>query len=259
MLRYFHVSPAKFGILTNGICYRFYTDLETPNKMDEKPFLEVDITDMKANHIEELKKFHKAGFDVGNILSSASELKYMGELRNLISKEFANPSPEFVKLLARQVYDGQITQRVLEQFTALVRKSLANHINDIISDRLKTALQAEDTGRTEEILDEKAPATGNGGVVTTEEEMEAYYIVKAILRSVIPGERITFRDAQTYFTVLVDDNNRKLVCRLYLNSSTNKIIAFVGEDKKEIRHKIQTLDDIYMYAEQIVETAEKFN
>ena len=31
LLRYFHVSKAKFGILTNGITYKFYTDLVEPN------------------------------------------------------------------------------------------------------------------------------------------------------------------------------------------------------------------------------------
>ena len=104
LLRYFHVSNAKFGLLTNGIVYRFYTDLETPNKMDEKPFLEINLFDLKNNTIEELKKFHKTYFDIDNILSSASELKYTSELKFVINNEFINPSPEFVKLFAKQVY-----------------------------------------------------------------------------------------------------------------------------------------------------------
>lgn len=86
LLRYFNVSKAKFGLLTNGIIYRFYTDLIEPNIMDEKPFLEIDITDIKESQIEELKKFHKSYFDVENILSSASELKYTGSLRILLPK-----------------------------------------------------------------------------------------------------------------------------------------------------------------------------
>lgn len=73
LIRYFHVSKAKFGVLTNGIVYRFYTDLAEPNKMDEKPFLEVNLLDLKEPQIEELKKFHKSYFDVDMILSSASE------------------------------------------------------------------------------------------------------------------------------------------------------------------------------------------
>ncbi len=80
ILRYFNVSKAKFAILTNGIIYKFYTDLIEPNKMDEKPFLEFDITEIKDQQIEELKKFHKSYFDLANILSSASELKYTNEV-----------------------------------------------------------------------------------------------------------------------------------------------------------------------------------
>ena len=106
LLRYFTVSKAKFGILTNGIIYRFYTDLETPNKMDEKPFLEVNLLDLKDNQIEDLKKFHKSYFDLDSILSSASELKYMGELKSVISREFTSPSPDFVKYLGKQVYES---------------------------------------------------------------------------------------------------------------------------------------------------------
>ena len=76
LLRYFHVSSAKFGMLTNGIIYRFYTDLDQANKMDEKPFLEVNMLDLRDNQIEELKQFHKSYFDVDKILSTTSELKY---------------------------------------------------------------------------------------------------------------------------------------------------------------------------------------
>ena len=76
LFRYFHTTKAKFGLLSNGIVYRFYTDLVEKNKMDEKPFLEFNVTDIKDNQIEELKKFHKSYFDVDNIVNTASELKY---------------------------------------------------------------------------------------------------------------------------------------------------------------------------------------
>ena len=123
LLRYFHVSNAKFGILTNGIVYKFYTDLETPNKMDEKPFLEVDLLNVSGSDIEELKKFHKTYFDLENILSSASELKYTRELKQLLRSEFANPGADFVRIFAKQVYDRLLNQKAIDQFTILVKKS----------------------------------------------------------------------------------------------------------------------------------------
>lgn len=130
LLRYFNVTKAKFGVLTNGIIYRFYTDLAEPNIMDDKPFLEVNLLDLKDTQIEELKKFHRSYFDVDTILSSASELKYTGELKTAISKEFASPTPDFVKYFGKQVYDGVFTPKVLEQFTSLVKRSINNYINE---------------------------------------------------------------------------------------------------------------------------------
>lgn len=121
LLRYFNVSPAKFGVLTNGIVYRFYTDLESPNKMDSRPFLEVNLLDIKDYQIEELKKFQKSAFNVDTILSSASELKYTGEIKAIIAREFSNPSTEFAKFFGRQVYDGVYTAKVSDQFVGLVK------------------------------------------------------------------------------------------------------------------------------------------
>ncbi len=258
LLRYFNVSKAKFGILTNGILYRFYTDLEAPNKMDDKPFLEVNLLDLKDAQIEELKKFHKSYFDVDNILSSASELKYMGEIKNLINNEFTNPSADFVKFFGKQVYDGFFTPKVLEQFSALVKRALNSYVSDLISGRLKAAIKNNEE-KDKEIEESTAvPSQSEKKIETTPEEMEAFYIIKSILRNTIPAERITYRDAQTYFSIFIDDNNRKLVCRLYLNSDTNKRITFVDDCKKEIHNKINTIDDIYNFSNQLIAAASKY-
>ena len=263
LLRYFHVSKAKFGVLTNGIIYKFYTDLEATNKMDEKPFLEVNLLDLKEEQIEELKKFHRSYFDVGSILSTASELKYMGELKTAIGKEFASPSPEFVKFFGKQVYEGQFTAKVLDQFSVLVKRTIGNYINDMISDRLKAAIKDNGSQVAEQpaaeaaapIEEEEKPSVK---IQTTEEELEAYFIVKAILRGTIAAERVTYRDAQTYFAVFIDDNNRKAVCRFYFNSETNKRITFLDDNNKECHNKISSLDDIYQYADDIIAAASKF-
>lgn len=255
LLRYFHVSKAKFGILTNGILYRFYTDLEAPNKMDEKPFLEINLLDLRDQQIEEVKKFHKSYFDVENIFNSASELKYTRELKNIINIEFTNPSPEFVKLLSKKAYEGIMTAKILDQFTGLVKKSIASYINDSISERLKTALKTEQEETTEVVVPEVIKDSDK--IITTNEELEGFYIVKSILRSKIDPDRITYRDAQSYFSILVDDNNRKLICRLYFNSDNNKQLAILDENKKEIKYKIADFDEIYKYSNELLTVVEK--
>lgn len=256
LIRYFNVSKAKFGLLTNGIVYRFYTDLMEPNKMDEKPFLEVDVTDLKDNQIEELKKFHKSYFDIENVLSSASELKYTGELKGIIAKEFVNPSPEFVKFFAKQVYDGVITAKLLDQFTSLTKRSISTYVSDLISERLKSALKTEDIAEKRDLGEEMQVTSiveeeKDNKIVTTEEEIESYLIIKSILRPYIDISRIVYRDAQTYFAILLDDNNRKPICRMYFNSVSKKYIATFDENKKETKHEITSLNDIYNFAKEI--------
>jgi hypothetical protein len=258
LLRYFHVSKAKFGVLTNGIVYRFYTDLAETNKMDEKPFLEVNMLDLKDIQVEELKKFHKSYFDIDTILSSASELKYTGELKAIISKEFASPSPDFVRYFARQVYDGTITAKILEQFTSLTKRSIASYINDMISDRLKAAIKEDESVQIQPDAIIQPQEEKEVKILTTDEELEAFYIVKSILRNTIAADRITYRDSQTYFAVFIDNNNRKTVCRLYFDSATNKRLTFLDENKKEIHNKIGSLDDIYNYSEQLINTVKKY-
>ncbi|MDP4270937.1 MAG: type I restriction enzyme HsdR N-terminal domain-containing protein [Bacteroidota bacterium] len=259
LLRYFHVSKAKFGILTNGIIFKFYTDLETPNKMDEKPFLEINISDLREVQIEEIKKFHKSYFDINNIISSASELKYTSALKTLIASEFQSPSPELVRLLSKQVYDGVITTKLLDQFTGLVKKSLAYYVNDQINDRLKSALKTTQDTEEQPSIDDISfqEPEKEDKIVTTEEEIEGYMIVKSIIRKNIESSRIYHRDTQSYFSVLIDDNNRKPICRLYFNSS-KKYIAFLDEAKKEQKYELSSLDDIYSYEEQLVNATERY-
>ena len=251
LFRYFHTTKAKFGLLSNGIIYRFYTDLVEKNKMDEKPFLEFNVTDIKDNQIEELKKFHKSYFDIDNIVNTASELKYMNELKTFINAEFQNPSDTFVRHFAKQAYPGVLTAKLMEQFTALTKKSIQQYINDLITERLKSALkkenEVEQSSEQELVI---VPTVSESKVETTEEELEGFMIVKTILRQKISSSRIAYRDAQSYFAILLDDNNRKTICRLYLNGA-KKYFAYLDEQKKEIRSEIASLDDIFNFAEML--------
>jgi len=259
LLRYFHVSKAKFGLLTNGINYRFYSDLVDANKMDEKPFLEFNIHEIKDNQVEELKKFHKSYFDADSIVNTASELKYTNELKQLLQQELNNPSPEFVKYFAKQVYPSNISAKILELFTNLTKKSAQQYISDLITERLKTALNNEDEAAKEKDskleLQNQEPESK---IETTEEELEGFMIVKTILRQKIDLKRISYRDSQSYFAILLDDNNRKTICRLYFNGN-KKFFVILDENKKEVKTQIQTLDDIFTFSDKLFEIVENYD
>lgn len=188
--RYYHVSKSRFGILTNGIVYNFYTDLEKPNIMDEKPFFTINIEDLKDSSI-----------------------------------------------------------KILESF------------NESISFRLKSALSInEQIEKKEEIIKTTTPIGENtdSKIVTTEEELEGFQIVKAIMREKIPAVRIAYRDTLSYFGILLDDNNRKPLCRLHFNTVNKYIETFHnGKDAGE-KVLLNSLDEIYNFRDQIHKTLENY-
>lgn len=236
LFRYFHVTNARISILTNGQVYKFFTDLDAPNKMDEKPFLELDLLDIDDHAIPELQKLTKSAFDVESIINAAGELKYVGQIKRALASQFSQPDEDFVRLFASRVYEGIITQKVRDQFTLLTRKAASQFLSDQINERLKSAI----TGSSQPVLvaqpqaEHSAPASQGeeeekDRVVTTAEEIEGYTIVKAIVRSVVDVKRIAARDTQSYFGILLDDNNRKPIARLHFNRAQKYIGTFDSE------------------------------
>ncbi len=248
LFRYFHVTKTRFALLTNGIIYKFYSDLVETNKMDLKPFLEFDITKLKENTSKEIEKFHKSNFDVAKIVDNASTLKYTRELKTIIEQELAHPSKEFVKLLADRTYNGRMTSKVVEEFTEIVTLAFNQIIGERVNDRLNAALNKEQEKQSEQ---EVKIEIEESKIITTNEELEGYQIVLAILRRKISKSRVTHRDTQSYFGILFDDNNRKPICRLHLNGST-KYLGLFNNDKIEEKIKIESIDDIYNHEEKLL-------
>lgn len=259
LYRYFSVTDARFGVLTNGIVYWFYTDLEAPNKLDSKPFFEFNLLDVREQDVEELKKFTKSAFDLNGVLTTASELKFTREIKRIMAEQLVEPTDEFVKFFAVQVYPGRMNQVTREQFTQATRRALKHFINDQINDRLKTALAGDArVVSPEPVLTPVAEAKAElevTGVITTAQELEGYYVIKSILRGTLDVKRLVIRDVQSYCSVLLDDNNRRPICRLWFNSAQWYVSLFEGEDRKETKIAIQNLDQIYEYSDRIKATA----
>jgi hypothetical protein len=153
---------------------------------------------------------------------------------------------------------------VREQFAQLIKLAFNQIVNERINERLKTALASESTATTDTPAPTSADSPGveqaSEAVVTTSEELEAYHIVRAILREVIDVKRITLRDVQTYCGILLDDTNRKPICRLHFNRTQKYIGFFAGqsdnakESQKEQRVPIADIDEIYTFAERLKAT-----
>lgn len=256
LYRYFSVTDARVGILTNGIVYRFYSDLEAANRMDERPFLEIDLLSLKEAQVVELKRLRKGAFDQEEIVTTASDLKYTRAIRQIFGENVSDPSEDFVRFFASQVYSGRLMPKVIEQFSDYVRRAIQNYVNDRINDRLRSALETESQGEERpdgSVSTDQAAETASVAaptVVTTDEELEGYHIVRAIMASVVDPKRIVMRDLKSYCGILLDDNNRKPICRLHFNTA-QKYLGLFDEDKNEVREPIEQMSDIYQYEGQL--------
>lgn len=255
LYRYFSVTDARFAILSNGLQYWFYSDLDEKNRMDQRPFFQFNILDYQPSHIAELRKFTRDHFDLDQILTTATGLKYSSAVQQEFLKEVDEPSEDFVRFFASRVYDGHLTKRVREDFKPIVSKALKETMRELINKRLTSALEATtDRSDTEE---DTADASTAGAIVTTQEEIEAFHIVKSIAREIVKADRIVMRDAQSYCAILLDDNNRKTLVRLHLNRKKKYVGLF--SNKREERVLIDSVDDIYQHAERIQATLRKYD
>lgn len=261
LFRYFTATEAKFAILTNGITYKFFTDLEEKNKMDEMPFLELNLLDLDDFKIAELKKFTKQSFDVDTIFSTASELKYTKLIKDYLNNEMQNPDDDFVRFIINSFYNGVKTQNVIDRFRPIVKKSLNQFVSDFMNDKIKTLLSnnVDDSTVVEEenAVENTDEVENNNGIVTTEEELVAFEIIKGILSEVVDENDITYKDVQTYFGVLYKSNIRKWICRLSLDLK-KKNIVISDNNKNEIKHHIDSIEDIKLYADELKESVKKY-
>lgn len=256
LFRYYGTTKAKFAILTNGIEYKFYSDLDQPNIMDSQPFFILNMGDLNEQSVSYVEKFVKTNLDIDGILDSASDLKYIGLCKNVFKNILDNPSDDFVRMMLNNgVYDGIKNQKVVDKFKPIVKRAMNQFINEKMSSKFKETLnKTEDENEIIELDDDKKEEIK---IITTLDELSAFAIVKSILRKYIDIKRITYRDTASYFGVLLDDNNRKWICRINLDSR-NKHIIISDKEKNGVRYNIESIDDIYTYENELKESLEKY-
>ena len=249
LLRYFTHTDARFGILTDGITYRFFSDLDQPNVMDSKPFFEFNMLDFTDVQVAELKRFTKSAFALRDIVDAARELKYTTEIKRILAEELASPSKEFVRFFLGRVYQRRVTSAARDQFGSLAKQAFAQFINDRVNIRLKSALeQGED--RTAKPVDSVDP----GAIEEHEEpevipiEQEAFQIIKAIVRDVVDVHRLNLQAYKRHTSVHL--GNYRLVCRLRLRTK-GLAMGLISDDGPEERIPLNDLDDLFGHAERL--------
>jgi hypothetical protein len=246
LFRYFAVTSARLAVLTNGVVYKFFSDVETANVMDQKPFFILDLESVKKSDLKTLSGFTKGSFDIDQIVKEAGKLKMQSLVLKELQEEFAEPSEELIRLIGGRVHQGRMTAAIKDTFKSLIVNSFQSLVRDSVNERLTSALTA--TNSSEE-TDEQVEDTG--GIDTTEDEIEGFNIIRAIGAQKVDPKRIVMRDSKSYCAILLDDNNRKTIARLWFNSSTARHLGtFKG--KEETRVGVEAPMDIYKHRKAII-------
>ncbi|MBF0436994.1 MAG: type I restriction enzyme HsdR N-terminal domain-containing protein [Magnetococcales bacterium] len=265
LYRYFSVLDTRIGILTNGITYQFFTDLEKSNQMDQRPFLEINLETANETQLNELRRFAKSKFDIKVLVSAAEELKYTKEIKQRLIAEFENPSEEFVRLFAGKVYIGRLTKEVMANFTELVKRACGQFVNDEINRRISSALVPEMPSESvqdhaevkKKLLGQSEKQDTDEGIVTTEDEYNAFLIVRDISKQIVNPERVLFRDTLSYCAIILDDNRRKTICRCHFNITNKKKIELFDTDEP-VKIEINDVSEIKYYSDRLISTIKKY-
>lgn len=243
LLRYFTVTKARFAILTNGIVYKFYSDLEEANKMDAMPFLEINMTKMKKESINQLSYFKKENFNVRNILSNASDLKYTLMIKNAIEEQFEFPSDQLVKvLIGKSIYKGVKTQSVIDKFREITKKAFNEYVNEIINERLNNAIIAED-----------APPKQNEFFVSNEEKSVLDYVKKIIGKE----DNFIYKKTTRYAYMQLETSTR-WICRVYIRKGESLFTLHKFDDTDyECEYFFDSLEQLMQISDLIKDVYER--
>ena len=266
LYRYFSITDIQIGILTNGVEYKFFTTGEDNNRMDEKPFLDIDLLNLTKKDMKELEKFKKVNFDIDEVVSRADNLKYRNLIKKTLLSEFEEPTDDFIKAIGRQVYDGKLTPGIKEKFGNII--SIA--INEIINERVnKTLANAVASNEEEQEDNNNIEAEGEliseDGIITTDIEKEGYFIVRSIASEIVDPDKVSIRDRKHYCNILYDNNQRFPIVRFYFNNEDHLRVEFYDEitltsNGGKIGEKvdIENVSELYNYKERVLSVINEY-
>ena len=286
LARYFNsTKEVKLAILTNGVEYKFFTDLNANNVMDDTPFLNINLLEIKESDIESLNKLRKENFDKYSLITYAEELVYTSTLNESLRRLFSNPSDDFVRFIVKDFSEMRITSNVIERFRPLVKKAISNAVLDIV---IKGLYQQEtltikkeeninnDSVNRDDLSEIEIGNKVHKGIITTENELKGFNIVKDILeKNNRDISEINYKDTTNYFSVYLRNTTRwiirfnldaskknvmtKLPVEYAKNICPNKEIEQAPKGIGESRVYINSIDELYDLEKYLVDAYDNVN
>ena len=247
-IRYYFngLVTTRVGVVTNGIEYRFFTDLRDRNVMDEEPFFTFNVLDYDSKELDNLKFFHRDNFDTSAISRQAEDMVYVKGMTQLIGGFLRSPSKEFMRFLLKEIgevsplykIEGQINDKRINRFEPIIKKSIQISLVELmtrsLTQEMGQPIEEEKVTKPDEIeeIEEEVGQTSDGSKVeTTSEELEAFEKIKAIAAtSKFFQLEVKYKDVAAYFVVHVG-NSTWWFLRLYLAQTKKSFITRLSVDE----------------------------
>jgi predicted type IV restriction endonuclease len=219
-----NTKNSKIAILTNGIEYKFYSDVVEPNIIDSKPFFSFNISNYTDNDLESLIRFDKRFIKIIDIVKTAQEIVFAESFESAFFKELIAPSKDLMKIIHKNMtFSTKFNEDTIGKMISLVNSSFLKCMYD-----KKVHLES---------------LSNSQGVVTTELEIQAYHTIRTMLiqNKKIPNDRVGYRDFKGFFNICIDDSSKKVICKLVFSNGKMKI--FIGDNEYNLDH----IDDVLKY------------
>ena len=235
--RYFNgLLTTKIAIVTNGIDYRFFTDLRHKNVMDKEPFFIFNILEYQIKDIENIQFFHRNNFDVEAISYHAEEMIYVKAITQLIGNVLRSPSEGFVRFLVSELgtvapgYEipGRITGKVIEKFQPIIKKSIQSSVLELMPGSLNSEIAQSAAYINGYLCDSQADiaaAESKARTITTAEELAAFEKIQTIIKTSKRYKfEIQYKNTVNYFGINLG-KVKWWFLRLYLTPTKKAFIA----------------------------------
>ncbi len=236
---YASFAGAPLGALTDGTRWLFFADLDEAVE-DQGPFLSFDLRDFEdATPLALIAP----NFSRSDALTEAMALKYAAGMKAALRVEVLEPSEDMVRLLTGKVYSGRMTSVARERFAPIAQRAL----DEFLGEHVKAIFEQGMATVRNELL---AAAAAGPEIVTTQEEIDGYNMVRAIVAGEVDMPRVAMRDTKSYCGLLLDDNNRKPICRLRFNHA-QKYLGLFDASKNEQKVPIDDIAELFQYGDHL--------
>lgn len=229
---FINTNESKIGVLTNGIEYKFYCRNNSRGAgLHPTPFYSFNIENIEGGSLDQIAEFYMTNIEIKSIITKAQELFFLEEFEEAFYKELSSPSRDFIRAIYTRMNGLRLNERTEKQIRELINSvSVESALEKLIVDEANKA---------------------NSGIITTNQELKVYHVIKTILaqNKQIETDSIGYKDFKGKFSIILNSNQKKKICDLFISLNSQRI-EIEGE-----RFDIPNIDSIIKLKKRLVDSA----